>query len=581
MRRVVPFLIMAAVNVPAIAGPARSTEPYEAVVEANGVSIHSGPGRNYYVTGELKKGDRVNVHRHDLGGWYMIAPPPGSFSWIAADAVERKGGSEGILKSANIPVHVGSSLSDDHHWEQVRLSTGDRVEVIGEAMLNGPAGTVRFLKIKPPRFEWRWIESKFVTAADDNLRKQQDRDPFSTPSQAKRTAAKQVSAEVAQQSTEAAGGPQLVGSTEPQVDIDQITVGEHAVQELDAAFSAMVDEDPTKWDIDGLEIEYRKIQEATQDRSLIGLISMRLDAVEKYRKIKSQYDEYVAFTSQTADRDAQLAAQQEALQQSNNAPSVYGSQVPMQSMRAMPGRPMLMNAMPWRRSQSYMQHQMAMAGRVNRPMAPQMAYRTPGVSPNAQMYAGMPVRSTPMYAARAPMSMPQAMPQPMMAAAPQMQTIPGRHATQPTAARPAPNQWNASAARQVEMAGYQAAPNAPVLVPQAGAPRAFNPQGAKPITPEVEQQILQTAAAESEPVEAEASETTGILQRVSSNYPNLPQHLLMKRDGQVIAFLQGPNQSDFDKYAGQTVTVVGSRIRRPDFRAEVISVESIQPTAAN
>lgn len=580
MRRVVPFLIMAAISVPAVAGPARSTEPYEAVIEANGVAIHSGPGRNYYVTGELKKGDRVNVHRHDLGGWYMIAPPPGSFSWIAADAVERKEGSEGILKSANIPVHVGSSLSDDHHWEQVRLSTGDRVEVIGEAMLNGPAGAVRFLKIKPPKFEWRWIEGKYVVPADDHVRKQQDRDPFTTPSQAKRTAAKQVSAEVAQQSTEAAGGPQLVGSTEPQVDIDQITVGEHAVQELDAAFSAMVDEDPTKWDIDGLEIEYRRIQDATQDRSLIGLISMRLDAVEKYRKIKSQYDEYVAFTSQTADRDAQLAAQQQALQQQNNAPSVYGSQFPMQSMRPMPGRPMLMNSLPWRRNSNSMQHQMAMAnGRFNRPMAPQMAYRTPGVSPNAQMYAGMPGRSTPMNAVGAPMGMPQAMPQPMMAAAPQMQSIPMRDAPQP-AARSMPNQWNAATSRPVEMAGYQAAPNAPVLVPQAGAPRTFNPQGAKPITPEVEQQILQTAA-ESETVEAEASETTGILQRVSSNYPNLPQHLLMKRDGQVIAFLQGPNQREFDKYAGQTVTVVGSRIRRPDFRAEVISVESIEPTTAN
>ncbi|MBL8848846.1 MAG: hypothetical protein JNG89_04150, partial [Planctomycetaceae bacterium] len=56
--------------------------PYEATVQADDVHVRSGPGLRHYPTGKLNSGDHVTVIRHDPGGWYMIAPPAGSFSWI-------------------------------------------------------------------------------------------------------------------------------------------------------------------------------------------------------------------------------------------------------------------------------------------------------------------------------------------------------------------------------------------------------------------------------------------------------------------------------------------------------------------
>ena len=43
------------------------------------VYVRSGPGRNYYPTDKLDKGEKVEVYRHDPGGWYAIRPPRNSF----------------------------------------------------------------------------------------------------------------------------------------------------------------------------------------------------------------------------------------------------------------------------------------------------------------------------------------------------------------------------------------------------------------------------------------------------------------------------------------------------------------------
>jgi len=62
--------------------------PYQAIITENETYIRSGPGSRYYPTARLSQGANVTVHRHDPGGWYMIAPPSGSFSWIRAEYVD-------------------------------------------------------------------------------------------------------------------------------------------------------------------------------------------------------------------------------------------------------------------------------------------------------------------------------------------------------------------------------------------------------------------------------------------------------------------------------------------------------------
>ena len=115
--------------------------PYEAVVQADDVYVRSGPGKNYYPTGKVALNQRVTVHRHDPGGWYMIAPPPGSFSWIDASLVQKTGPEEGVIQVAPLAggqparaiVRIGSEFGDDHSIYSRELRNGDTVRVIGRA----------------------------------------------------------------------------------------------------------------------------------------------------------------------------------------------------------------------------------------------------------------------------------------------------------------------------------------------------------------------------------------------------------------------------------------------------------------
>jgi hypothetical protein len=138
--------------------------PYEAVVRQDDVSVRSGPGRKYYPTSKLRTGERVTVVRHDPGGWYVIQPPAGSFSWVPARAVERTAEGGGTVTVNNTSALVGSDESDLRDVEQRRLRKGESVEILGEKLLMDATGRKElWLKIAPPKNEWRWVLGQFVT----------------------------------------------------------------------------------------------------------------------------------------------------------------------------------------------------------------------------------------------------------------------------------------------------------------------------------------------------------------------------------------------------------------------------------
>ena len=160
--------------------------PYEGLVESDAAYVRSGPGKQFYPTGQLKRGTRVTVHRHDPGGWYMIAPPAGSFSWIRAEYVQKTAPNRGIILENNVVVRVGSAFGDEtREVEQVRLSKNDQVQILEETVLSTSAGQVPHYKITPPTGEYRWVSGKYITPVDQIVRKQQDQNPFAVPSQAK------------------------------------------------------------------------------------------------------------------------------------------------------------------------------------------------------------------------------------------------------------------------------------------------------------------------------------------------------------------------------------------------------------
>lgn len=331
----------------AVAGPPARAQvrqfPYEAVVESDNVSVRSGPSDRYYPTGVLQRGERVTVHRHDPGAWYMIAPPAGSFSWIRAEHVRRLDAGRGAVTANDVVVRVGSTFGDAHEVWQSRLSSGDVVEILGEATLTLDGQPMRMYKIKPPRDEYRWIAGRFVVPVDQIVRQQQDRDPFAVPSNARRPRQAGPPPALEQLPPATVDAPPAESTSDsgfverPLVRTREDAAGPERVQtdaaaeaqrgrlkELDDRFRRMLKQDTADWNVDDLERGYRQLGAEALDPALAAELQRRFPALDKYKRIKSEYDDLMRLTSETNRRDAQLLSIQ---RQKADAPDPGGPTV--------------------------------------------------------------------------------------------------------------------------------------------------------------------------------------------------------------------------------------------------------------
>ncbi|MBX3394035.1 MAG: SH3 domain-containing protein [Phycisphaerae bacterium] len=140
----------------------RTAFPWEGEVSGTNVRVRSGPGTNFYATTKVNTGDRLLV----LGvrdGWYEIAPPRGSFSYVDTADVDREGMSNrGTVKKERIFARAGSELAASKSTNQIALTRGTRVEIIGE--VDG------FFKIYPPAGAKLYISTDFVRPVANDLR---------------------------------------------------------------------------------------------------------------------------------------------------------------------------------------------------------------------------------------------------------------------------------------------------------------------------------------------------------------------------------------------------------------------------
>ncbi len=112
---------------------AEPTFPYQAEVSVDEVEVRCGPGWDYYPTQRLPRGTRVEVYRHDPGGWLAIRPPEGSFSWMTARHLKLtadKSVAEVALDGAVAWVGSAQTGVTQYKW-QVRLERGERGGSVG------------------------------------------------------------------------------------------------------------------------------------------------------------------------------------------------------------------------------------------------------------------------------------------------------------------------------------------------------------------------------------------------------------------------------------------------------------------
>jgi len=260
--------------------------PYQATVGSDNVLVRSGPGGRYYPTGRLASGDRVTVHRHDPGGWFMVSPPKGSFSWILANGVEISG-SSGTITAVSLPVQVGSRFDEtDRNVTSRELSRGETVTIIGHGQ---DAAGNPLLKISPPRLEFRWVSGGVLAPVTQPAPGKPGRKTtFRTVKTASIQNTRPVSSEISYEETP----------------IDKRAY--ETLKALDATFGRIASGPPTGWSFDQLEADYRKLMAATRIPSFSSLVRRRLAAVTRYRTRQQTLNEIHALAASTDRRDTAI-----------------------------------------------------------------------------------------------------------------------------------------------------------------------------------------------------------------------------------------------------------------------------------
>ena len=290
---------------------AKRTFPYDAVVNAEEALVRSGNGTRYYPTLKLKKGSHVTVHRHDPGGWFMISPPQGSFSWIRAEHVQKTGNQSGRVIENGVVVRVGSSFGESRDVEQIRLSKNDEVTILGSKNVPTEFGNVLMYQIKPPTGEWRWIEGHLIIPTDQYSPGKTPPAPVDQPI-------------AVNQSDPFSPGNSLNNPTVPKQEMiktptdgsarrsvpeeEQMAAAKDAIKTIDTQFRAMIEAEPTAWDLDGLEQDYKTLQGEIKHPAIASKIDLRIEAVNRYRKVESEYQDFLKLAEETSKRDAELVS---------------------------------------------------------------------------------------------------------------------------------------------------------------------------------------------------------------------------------------------------------------------------------
>lgn len=326
---------------------AQEPKVYQAIVEIDGEYVRSGPGPNFYPTDKLRKGDKVTVHRHDPGGWCMITPPAGSFSWIRAEHVQRSGESAGVLKQNNVVVHVGSALSADEFTTiQGSLSKGDAVQILGERQFSFDGTSKLMYKIAPVRREWRWIQRKAIVAADAI-----QSEPF--PNEA--TPRKKPSGPVADQQIgdafaqpistgdsvtgpgNSTSRPKPRGNGQTNIINTEADGFQERLDAVDVQFREMIKQEPSTWNLDEIERQYTQLDNEATLPAQSKTVAVRLDAVSRYQQTQQKYANFLKISEEAKQRDAVLAQQQREAESRLTGIPAEGPQGPGPQPQPQPG----------------------------------------------------------------------------------------------------------------------------------------------------------------------------------------------------------------------------------------------------
>ncbi len=168
------------------------------------VHLRSRPDANSLPVARVPRDTLLRAVGRDSYGWYRVRPPEGVFSFVAAEYVDRRGPTEGIVsvRGGTLRVRVGSLVYDVDPAQtevQTLLQRGAVVQVVGEQGA--------WLKIVPPPGVYAYVAGQHAEPVTDDVaaRLRSNQGPVSRPTSEPTAAAPSVG------KPRAASGPDLSG----------------------------------------------------------------------------------------------------------------------------------------------------------------------------------------------------------------------------------------------------------------------------------------------------------------------------------------------------------------------------------
>ncbi|MEX2111944.1 MAG: hypothetical protein WD845_02100 [Pirellulales bacterium] len=270
---------------------ARADElPYTAYVNSDDVYVRSGPGRNYYPTEKLTKGDAVEVYRHDPGGWLAIRPTPASFAWVSQRHLDPTGDGLATVNTDRVVARVGSTFSEVRDVIQVRLEQGEKVELLAPPEPDSP-----WCKIAPPAGEFRWVFSKYVDrklnaelAADDDE---------ATGTEADDVRLVNSQSDVA---TPRNDDPLQAAGAASSAPLDPASTAARELARLELELSAVVSGDISAWSFGELEKRAENLLQDAQTSTERGHVRILMSKLQRFDEIRQRHDKLRQSTGASA-----------------------------------------------------------------------------------------------------------------------------------------------------------------------------------------------------------------------------------------------------------------------------------------
>ncbi len=263
------------------------TFPYKAYVAVDDVYVRSGPGQNYYPTDKLKRGQEVEVYRHDPGGWCAIRPVDGSFTWVSGRYLKPTSSHLAVVTEDGVSARVGSRFSTIREVVQVRLQKGEVVEIL-EAPPRGRRARMRGSRLPRLRASFAGCRPSISTptipvTACERCRPARGM-PISQRASEAAAAIDRFGCGRRNRCAASSAKPRSLTAEEYQAELERI--------ELD--LSAMVIEEPTAWSFDSLRQRTNQLLDEAQTAVERGRARLLANKIARFDDIKQRQDAVLA-----------------------------------------------------------------------------------------------------------------------------------------------------------------------------------------------------------------------------------------------------------------------------------------------